>query len=70
MFMGTIIAAIAGIPHAGLGHVELKALAWLLCGSVPAVWLARHVYDGLPRRISEGIIAGASIVMGWHFMGF
>ncbi len=70
LLMGTIMAAIAGIPHAGLGNVHWSAVAALLCGSIPALWLSSQIHSGVPRRITEGIIAGALMAMGVHIMSF
>jgi uncharacterized membrane protein YfcA len=70
MFLGTILAAVAGIPHADLGNVEWKGVAGLLCGSVPALWLASQLHGRVPRQIPEGIIAAALMAMGVHIIFF
>jgi uncharacterized membrane protein YfcA len=64
VFMGTILAGIAGISHFGLGHVDWKAVLGLLCGSVPALWYASRLHGRIPRQIPEGIIAAALMAMG------
>lgn len=70
MFLGAILALIAGIPHAGLGDVNWHALAGLLCGSVPMIWLSGHLHSWIPRRLAESIVAGALAIMGLHIVAF
>ena len=64
--MGTILAAIAGLAHAGLGTVDWNMAGGLLLGSVPAMWLSGHVHARLPRQLPEGLIALALMAMGIH----
>lgn len=68
VFMGMILAAIAGISHYGLGHVDWRAVGGLLCGSIPAVWLSSQLHGKVPRQIPEGIIAAGLMAMGVHIM--
>jgi uncharacterized membrane protein YfcA len=68
VFMGTVLSAVAMISHTGLGHVDWKAVAGLLCGSVPAVWVATRWHGHIPRQIPEGIIAAVLLAMGAHIM--
>lgn len=64
LFFGTILSAAAGLTYASHGYVDLRALAALLLGSSPAIWLASHLHGRLPRLISEGIITAAMLVLG------
>jgi uncharacterized protein len=64
IFFGTILSAAAGLLHAGQGDVDLRVVAALLLGSLPAIWLASHLHGRLPRLASEGIIAAAMLVLG------
>ncbi len=64
VFMGTIMALIAAVPHAGLGHVDWSGVLALACGSVPAVWLTSRWHGRIPRHIPEGVIGLALLVMG------
>lgn len=64
VFMGTIMAFIAAIPHAGLGHVDWSGALGLACGSVPGVWITSRWHGHIPRSIPEGIIAVALLAMG------
>jgi len=68
VFMGTVLAAIAGLPHAGIGNVDWKAVSGLLIGSVPAMWIAGHIHTRIPRQVPEGLIAAALLAMGVHIV--
>jgi hypothetical protein len=68
VFMGTILAGVAGISHIGLGHVDWRAVVGLLCGSVPALWFATRLHGRIPRQIPESIIAAALLAMGVHII--
>ncbi len=70
VFVGALLAAVAGIPHAGLGNVDWHAVVALLCGSIPTIWLSSHFHGWVPRRIAESIIAGALMIMGLHIVAF
>ena len=61
---GTILSAAAGLLHLGRGDVDLRVVAALLVGSLPAIWLASHLHGRLPRLVSEGIIATAMLILG------
>lgn len=64
IFFGTILSAAAGLLHAGQGDVDVRVVAALLVGSLPAIWLASHLHGRLPRLASEGIIAAVMLVLG------
>lgn len=51
------ITAIAAAGHAVLGHVDLRALACLLVGSIPGVLLATRAAIRLPPRLIRTFIA-------------
>lgn len=68
--MGTILAAVAAIPHIGLGNVNWTAVLGLLCGSLPALWIGSQVHGRIPRQIPEGIIAAALLGMGVRIIAF
>jgi uncharacterized membrane protein YfcA len=53
IFLGALLAATAAVPYVGFGHVDWRAVAGLLCGSIPALWLATRLHSGLPQRITE-----------------
>ena len=64
LVFGTILSSAAGLPYASQGYVDLRALAALLLGSSPAIWLASHLHGRLPRLVSEGIITVAMLALG------
>jgi uncharacterized membrane protein YfcA len=51
------ITIIAAAGHAVLGHVDLRALACLLMGSIPGVLLATRAAIRIPPRITRTFIA-------------
>jgi uncharacterized membrane protein YfcA len=51
------ITAIAAAGHAVLGHVDLRALACLLVGSIPGVLLATRATIRLPPQLTRTLIA-------------
>ena len=51
------ITAIAAAGHAVLGHVDLRALACLLVGSIPGVLLATRAAIKLPAQLTRTFIA-------------
>jgi uncharacterized protein len=70
IFTSAILALIAAIPHAGLGHVAWSAVGYLLIGSLPALWCASQLHGRVPRHIPEGIIAVALMGMGVRIFVF
>jgi uncharacterized membrane protein YfcA len=64
IFFGTILSAAAGLLHAGQGEADVRVVAALLMGSLPAIWLASHLHGRLPRLVSEGIVAATMLVLG------
>jgi uncharacterized membrane protein YfcA len=51
------ITAIAAAGHAVLGHVDLRALACLLVGSIPGVLLASRATIRIPPQVTRTFIA-------------
>jgi uncharacterized protein len=51
------ITAIAAAGHAILGHVDLRALACLLVGSIPGVIIATRATIRLPEQLTRTLIA-------------
>ncbi len=68
VFMGVLLAAVAALPHAGLGHVDFRAVGLLLAGSVPAVWFASRLHGRIHRAIPEAIIALALLALGLRIL--
>jgi len=64
IFASAILAVVAVLPHARLGHVSWEALGLLLAGSLPAAWIASYTHGRIPRHIPEGLLAAALLGMG------
>ena len=64
IFLGTLLSAAAGLMHASEGHVDIRLVAALLAGSLPAICVASHLHGRLPRLVLEGIIATAVLALG------
>ena len=64
VFMGLLLAGVAALPHAGLGHVDYRGVALLLAGSVPAVLIVSRLHGRIHRAIPEAIIALALLALG------
>src|SRR6202012_111512 len=50
------VTLLAGASHAMLGHVDLRILAFLLSGSIPAVLLASRAAVRLPPQLTNTLI--------------
>lgn len=55
------VTLIAGLAHAGLGHLNIAMLGYLLLGSIPAVLIASRLAIRLPAGITRLLLA---IVLG------
>jgi hypothetical protein len=64
VFMGLILAAVAALPHAGLGHVDWGGVLALLLGSVPAVLCTARLHGRIHRHIPVAVIAVALLALG------
>lgn len=51
------LALFAGLAHLLVGHVDLRLLATLLCGSVPGVILGTRLAARLPQAALKGTLA-------------
>ncbi len=51
------LTAIAGLGHAGLGHVDWWTLSSLLIGSLPGIWLGSHLTSHAPERVLRPCLA-------------
>jgi uncharacterized membrane protein YfcA len=50
IFHAAALLWIAGFGHLVAGNVELRAIAWLLVGSIPGVLIGSQVSAGMPER--------------------
>jgi hypothetical protein len=53
------LTLVAGLGHAGIGHIDWALLAKLLCGSLPGIWLGSH----LTGRVPDGALRPALAAM-------
>ena len=58
------IAFIAGMGHLFLGNIDFELLAWLLLGSLPAVWLGSHCSSRAPEHWVQRSVAAVLLVVG------
>jgi uncharacterized membrane protein YfcA len=58
------VTLIAGIGHAGLGHLNLPMLGYLLLGSIPGVLAASRLAIRLPPRLSRILLSAALGLVG------
>jgi uncharacterized membrane protein YfcA len=60
------ITALAAAGHAVLGHVDLRALACLLVGSIPGVLIATRATIRFPPQLTRSLIAIMLVVVSLH----
>lgn len=58
------LAALAGLGHVQLGHVDFVLLASLLSGSLPGVWLGARLGATLPERVTRMTLASILLTLG------
>lgn len=58
------LAALAGLGHLQLGHLDLLLLANLLAGSLPGVWLGAKAGAALPEGFTRMALASLLLVLG------
>jgi uncharacterized protein len=59
IFHAAALLWVAGFGHLVAGNVELRAIAWLLVGSIPGVLIGSQVSVGLPERALRFALAAA-----------
>ncbi len=58
------LTLIAGLGHAGLGHVDYTLLAALLIGSIPGIAIGSMLARRVPERLLKGALAGMLTLAG------
>jgi uncharacterized membrane protein YfcA len=58
------LTLVAGLGHAGMGHIDWHLLGKLLCGSLPGIWIGSQLTDRLPDRALRPALAGMLAVVG------
>jgi len=69
MFHAAILLWVAGIAHLIHGDVDKHAIAWLLVGSVPGVFIGSHLSVRVPERGLRIAFGGVLIVSGIKVVG-
>ena len=53
------LTLVAGLGHASMGNMDWQLLGYLLCGSLPGIYLGSH----LSGRISDNVLRPCLAVM-------
>ena len=64
IFHAAALLWVAGIGHLVQGNVDLHAMAWLLLGSVPGIWIASRFTVQLPQDALRLGLAGVLALSG------
>jgi hypothetical protein len=64
IFHAAALLWVAGIGHLAQGNVDLHAMAWLLLGSVPGIWIASRFTLRLPDDALRLALAGVLALSG------
>lgn len=62
------LTAVAGLGHMHLGNVDLKLLASLIIGSLPAIWLGTKLANHIPERIFQPLMAIILLSLGIKYI--
>jgi uncharacterized membrane protein YfcA len=58
------LTLIAGLGHAGIGHIDWLLLGKLLCGSLPGIWLGSQLTGRVPDGALRPALAGMLALVG------
>jgi uncharacterized protein len=64
IFHAAALLWVAGLGHLVQGNVDLHAMAWLLLGSVPGIWVASRFTVRLPQDALRLALAGVLALSG------
>jgi uncharacterized protein len=64
IFHAAALLWVAGMGHLVQGNVDLHAMAWLLLGSVPGIWIASRFTVRLPQDALRLALAGVLALSG------
>jgi hypothetical protein len=64
IFHAAALLWVAGVGHLAQGNVDLHAMAWLLLGSVPGIWIASRFTLRLPDDALRLALAGVLALSG------
>jgi uncharacterized protein len=64
IFHASALLWVAGIGHLAQGNVDLRAIGWLLLGSVPGIWISSRFTLRLPQDALRLALAGVLMLSG------
>jgi uncharacterized membrane protein YfcA len=64
IFHASALLWVAGIGHLAQGNVDLRAMGWLLLGSVPGIWISSKFTLRLPQDALRLALAGVLMLSG------
>jgi uncharacterized protein len=64
IFHAAALLWVAGVGHLVQGNVDLRAIAWLLLGSIPGIWIASRFTVHLPQDALRLGLAGVLALSG------
>lgn len=63
-----LLTLVAGLGHMSSGNVDFHLLAWLLCGSIPAIIVGTLISSRLPERHIRKVLGITLFALGLNFM--
>jgi len=64
IFHASALLWVAGVGHLVQGNVDLRAMAWLLLGSIPGIWLSSRFTVRVPQDALRLGLAGVLALSG------
>jgi uncharacterized protein len=64
IFHAAALLWVAGLGHLAQGNVDLRAMSWLLLGSIPGIWIASRFTVRLPDDALRLALAGVLALSG------
>jgi uncharacterized membrane protein YfcA len=64
IFHASALLWVAGLGHLAQGNVDLRAMYWLLLGSIPGIWVASRFTVRLPQNALRLALAGVLMLSG------
>jgi uncharacterized membrane protein YfcA len=64
IFHAAALLWVAGLGHLAQGNVDLRAIVWLLLGSIPGIWIASRFTVRLPQNALRLALAGVLLLSG------
>src|SRR5688500_13904356 len=68
IFHAAALLWVAGIGHFVAGNVDLRAVGWLLIGSIPGILIGSQFTVKLPERAFRGLLATVLVVVGLRLL--